>query len=62
MTSSVKSAVKNLLKKSTKTSVKAGEKNTVKSKAKAAVLPKLAPVDQALQNHLIFSSFKPILN
>jgi len=58
MTSSVKSAVKNLLKKSTKTSVKAGEKNTVKSKAKAAVLPKLSPVDQALQNHLIFSSFK----
>ncbi|MEY3805131.1 MAG: hypothetical protein RL667_1253, partial [Pseudomonadota bacterium] len=54
MTSSVKSAVKNLLKKSTKTSVKA----TGKSKAKAAVLPKLSPVDQALQNHLIFSSFK----
>ena len=54
MTSSVKSAVKNLLKKSTKKTVKA----TGKSKAKAAVLPKLSPVDQALQNHLIFSSFK----
>jgi glucan phosphorylase len=54
MTSSVKSAVKNPLKKSTKTSVKV----TGKSKPKAAVLPKLSPVDQALQNHLIFSSFK----
>jgi starch phosphorylase len=58
MTSSVKSAVKNPLKKSTKTSVKASEKNTVKGKSKAAVLPKLSPVNQALQNHLIFSSFK----
>ena len=58
MTSSVKSAVKNPLKKSTKTSVKASEKNTVKGKPKAAVLPKLSPVNQALQNHLIFSSFK----
>lgn len=58
MTSSVKSAVKNPLKKSTKTSVKASEKNTVKGKPKAAVLPKLSLVNQALQNHLIFSSFK----
>ena len=58
MTSSVKSAVKNPLKKSTKTSVKASEKNTVKGKSKSAVLPKLSPVNQALQNHLIFSSFK----
>jgi starch phosphorylase len=58
MTSSVKSAEKNPLKKSTKTSVKASEKNTVKGKPKAAVLPKLSPVNQALQNHLIFSSFK----
>jgi glycogen/starch/alpha-glucan phosphorylases len=38
--------------------VKASEKNTVKGKSKAAVLPKLSPVNQALQNHLIFSSFK----
>jgi len=28
------------------------------SKAKAGVMPKLTPIDQALQNHLIFSSFK----
>lgn len=58
MTSSVKSAVKNPLKKSKKTSAKASEKNSVKTKTKAAVLPKLSPIDQALQNHLIFSSFK----
>lgn len=38
--------------------MKASEKNTVKGKPKAAVLPKLSLVNQALQNHLIFSSFK----
>lgn len=34
-------------------------KPTTKSKAiKSGILPKLSPIDQALQNHLIFSSFK----
>lgn len=28
------------------------------SKAKSSLMPKLTPIDQALQNHLIFSSFK----
>ncbi|PPD01096.1 MAG: glycogen phosphorylase [Methylotenera sp.] len=35
---------------------KAKPKKTVK--AKSGAIPKLAPIDQALQNHLIFSSFK----
>jgi len=35
---------------------KAKPKKTVK--AKSGTIPKLAPIDQALQNHLIFSSFK----
>lgn len=35
---------------------KAKPKKTVK--AKSGAIPKLAPIDQALQNHLIFSTFK----
>ena len=39
----------------TDTGAAAKPKKTAKAKR---VLPKLSPVDQALQNHLIFSSFK----
>jgi len=42
----------------TKAETSAVEKPKKASKIKAAVLPKLSPINQALQNHLIFSSFK----
>lgn len=41
-----------------KVAAMAAEKPKKTSKAKAGVIPKLTPIDQALQNHLIFSSFK----
>ncbi|NOT64573.1 MAG: glycogen/starch/alpha-glucan phosphorylase [Methylotenera sp.] len=44
--------------KVTKVAVASKAKPTKASKAKASVMPKLTPVKQALQNHLIFSSFK----
>ena len=38
---------------------KSAAKPVAKSKAaKLSIVPKLTPVNQALQNHLIFSSFK----
>ncbi len=49
-------------KASTKATAKVEASSTAKpkkvSKAKSSVMPKLTPIDQALQNHLIFSSFK----
>ena len=41
-----------------KVKVSSVAKSTKISKAKSIVMPKLTPIDQALQNHLIFSSFK----
>ncbi|HOY71481.1 MAG TPA: glycogen phosphorylase, partial [Methylotenera sp.] len=42
-----------------KTKAKAKTKTVAKAKTtKATVIPKLTPIKQALQNHLIFSSFK----
>ncbi len=49
-------------KASTKATAKVAASSTAKpkkaTKAKSSVMPKLTPIDQALQNHLIFSSFK----
>ncbi|MBZ4201397.1 MAG: glycogen/starch/alpha-glucan phosphorylase [Methylotenera sp.] len=54
----MKTPVKTPVKTSIKKSATSATKTAVKRQPKAAVLPKLSPVDQALQNHLIFSSFK----
>ncbi|MDP2071053.1 glycogen/starch/alpha-glucan phosphorylase [Methylotenera sp.] len=60
MTTPAKTPAKATLK--TKASPKAkdgiSEKPKKTSKSKVAAVPKLSPIDQALQNHLIFSSFK----
>jgi starch phosphorylase len=60
MTTPAKTPAKATLK--TKASPKAkdgvSEKPKKTSKPKVAAVPKLSPIDQALQNHLIFSSFK----
>ena len=46
-------------KRSSKSVATATTKPTAKSKAtKSKIVPKLTPIKQALENHLIFSSFK----
>lgn len=57
---SVKTPAKTQVKTPVKESTTSASKTTTKRKPKATALPKLTPVDQALQNHLIFSSFKTI--
>lgn len=56
----IKAAAKPKVKAESKVKTEAGSVAKPKrvSKAKVNVLPKLTPIDQALQNHLIFSSFK----
>ncbi len=61
---SVKTSTETTTKKTIKKAEKAqvdgalAEKPKKKTKANVAATPKLSPIDQALQNHLVFSSFK----
>ncbi|MDP1765534.1 MAG: glycogen/starch/alpha-glucan phosphorylase [Methylotenera sp.] len=60
MTTPAKTPAKATLKTKVAPKAKAetSEKPKKTSKPKVAAVPKLSPIDQALQNHLIFSSFK----
>lgn len=60
MTTPAKTPAKATLKTKAAPKAKAetSEKPKKTSKLKVAAVPKLSPIDQALQNHLIFSSFK----
>jgi starch phosphorylase len=54
----VSTETKDSTKVTAKVKVSSEAKSKKTSKAKSIVMPKLTPIDQALQNHLIFSSFK----
>jgi starch phosphorylase len=58
MKTATPSKTKTVTKVVTKAVKSAAEKSQKTAKSKASVMPKIPPIDQALQNHLIFSSFK----